>query len=142
MSLLSKLIDFFLEGLSDHEEETQVYEEDFVANQYLNKLKANGFKVRVPSDRIDVLETNMNVRVPYPERNEDPIQELKRITIYYYPDIKGEKREYKETLNNVDKTIFEFKMRARGYVDLYLGGRNYNKFASDLGFINEEIQFN
>ena len=96
MSLLSKIIGFFVEEFSSQEEVTPVYQEGLGPSDLLNRLKANGFKVRVPSDRIDVLETNMNVRVPYPERNEDPIQELERITIYYYPDIKGEKENIRK----------------------------------------------
>jgi len=141
MAILGKIIMLGIALLKEGFENLKPKPQTFTTHPYAQKIKEDWVKVRVPSDRIDVLETNMNIRLEDPGRYEDPIQELKRITVYYYPDINGEKREYKQTLQDVDKTVFEFKMHANGYIDLYFSNKSYSKFYADLSFLDQEIAF-
>lgn len=138
MSWLINILDLFTDAFNKdttYEQGMKRYD-NYVSTQSIQK---DWIKISVPSNRIDVLETDMNIRLENPGRYEDPVQELKRITIYFYPEINGEKRKYQRTLQNVDKTIFLFKMHAKGAVDLYFYDTSYREFYADLGFLNEEI---
>ena len=138
MSWIRSILDLFTDAFNEetnYEQGMQRYD-NYVTTQSIQK---DWIKVTVPANRIDVLETDMNIRLENPGRYEEPVQELKRITIYFYPDINGEKRKYQHTLHEVDKTIFLFKVHAKGAVDLYFYDTGYREFYPDLEFLNKEI---